>query len=168
MSRTASCVFLAILILGLSLTNSAQVADADTPVPRSTREPAGAPTQTAEAAAVQTIEAALAGEEETAAAPAPIADDFWSFWTPFRVTYRPFALASWAYDDGTIDKWYSLGFAWFLVRLVLAIVALPVDLILIVLLGIGAVLQWLIGETARNIYFGLLALLFLIGLFGGS
>lgn len=80
------------------------------------------------------------------------------FWTPFSVSYHPFALTRWAYDDSTIDQGYGFGFLWFVARLLLAIVALPLDLILIVTLGIGAALHSWFGETVRNIYFGLLTL----------
>ncbi len=178
MSRTISLTLLvSVFIVGLSLVNYAQPTSADTLTQGATQEPAAIPmTRTAEAAAVQTIEAALATPEPTntpppkptaTATPPSTIGDFWSFWTPFRVTYRPFALATWAYDDSTIDQWYGLGFLWFLGRLVLAIVLLPVDLILIVILGIGAALQRLLGETARNIYFGLLALFVLLMLWAG-
>jgi hypothetical protein len=88
-------------------------------------------------------------------------------WQPWPLGYQPFALAKSAYNDSTIDKWYGIGFLWFLFRLVLAIIGLAVDMFLIVFLGIGVILHTFFGITVRNIYFGLLALYLLALLFLG-
>jgi hypothetical protein len=82
-----------------------------------------------------------------------------AFWKPFPLGYHPFAFTEWAYDDSTIDKWYGLGFLWFCLRLILAAIFAFVDLIIILILGIGVVLHSVFGVTVRNIYFGLLGII---------
>ena len=95
-------LLISVCIIGLSIVSYTRPTSADTPTPGATEVPTALPaTQTAEAAAVQTIEAALATPEPTnTPLPKPTATatrlpkprDFWDFWTPFRATYRPFAL----------------------------------------------------------------------------
>ena len=76
--------------------------------------------------------------------------------------YTPFQLVDWAYDDSTMSKYYGLGFLWFLLRLVLAILLLIPDLIMSFFVLIAGVAFVLMGTTARNIVYGLGALLALI------
>ncbi|MBI4771454.1 MAG: hypothetical protein HY784_13860 [Chloroflexi bacterium] len=87
-----------------------------------------------------------------------------TFWQPWPLGYHPFALAKWAYDDSTIGQWYGLGFLWFLLRFVLAVLLGLLDLVLIVVLGVGVLLHSLLGVTARNVYFGFLALAVLLAI----
>ncbi|MCK2242600.1 MULTISPECIES: hypothetical protein [unclassified Crossiella] len=76
--------------------------------------------------------------------------------------YAPFALFSWAYDDSTMGEWYGLGFVWFLLRLLFALLLLVPDLILTGVFAVAGVGYALLGETARNIVYGLAVL---VGLF---
>lgn len=68
--------------------------------------------------------------------------------------YKPFVFTRWAYDDSTIDKWCGLGFAWFLVRLALAIVLLAVDLVLTSIFLVAQIAYLFFGGTGRNIVWG--------------
>jgi hypothetical protein len=79
-----------------------------------------------------------------------------SFWR--SAFYKPFAMSRWAYDDSTISKWYGLGFAWFLIRLLLTLIILIPDLILTTVVVLAGVADMLLGATARNIVYGLSAL----------
>jgi hypothetical protein len=90
-------------------------------------------------------------------------DQYWA-----TLFYRPFALTSWAYDDSTISKWYGVGFLWFLIRLVLAFFCLIIDVVLTVCVLLAGIAYWLFGPVARNIVFGVEALvaLAIVGLGG--
>jgi len=86
-----------------------------------------------------------------------------SFWE--GVIYKPFALSSWAYDDSTVTKWYGLGFAWFLLRLLLALILLIPDVLITIVVVLAGIADTFFGATVRNIIYGLaalIALLFLI------
>jgi hypothetical protein len=69
--------------------------------------------------------------------------------------YKPFAMTRWAYDDSTIGEWYGLGFAWFLLRLALAVMIGILDAILTFFFLLGQVGYFFFGPTARNIVYGL-------------
>lgn len=73
--------------------------------------------------------------------------------------YKPFSMSRWAYSDSTIGKWFGIGFAWFLIRLALAVVLALIDTGLTIgfLLGQGAFI--LFGPTGRDVIYGLLVLL---------
>jgi hypothetical protein len=73
--------------------------------------------------------------------------------------YKPFTLTEWAYSDSTIEKWYGLGFIWFLLRLILAIVLLFVDAILTLGFLIGQAFFILFGPTGRDVVYGIMVLL---------
>ncbi|MFG1942603.1 hypothetical protein [Nonomuraea sp. NPDC048826] len=79
--------------------------------------------------------------------------------------YSPMALSRWAYDDSTMDRWYGLGFLWFLVRLILALVLGVVDLILTVGCFLAAVGYLVAGTTGRNIVYGVEALIGMLFVF---
>jgi hypothetical protein len=79
---------------------------------------------------------------------------YWE-WSP----YHPFGLSRWAYDDSAMSKWYGVGFVWFLVRLCVAILLGLVDLVLTLVFLVAGVFDVLVGETARNIAFGVFALI---------
>lgn len=81
--------------------------------------------------------------------------DYWA-WAP----YEPFAFSRWAYDDSTLGRWYGVGFGWFLLRLVLALVLSIFDVLLTALFLLAGVCDVLFGETARNVVLGVGALLF--------
>jgi hypothetical protein len=72
--------------------------------------------------------------------------------------YSPFALSRWAYDDATIRSWYGIGFLWFPVRLVFALLLGVFDVILLVSCFFAAVATMLFGTVGRNIVYGLEAL----------
>ncbi|MFB9719197.1 hypothetical protein [Planobispora longispora] len=80
----------------------------------------------------------------------------------------PFVLSRWAYDDSTISSWFGLGFLWFLIRLVVALIPGLVDLVLIVACVVAAIAFVLFGTTGQNIVYGLEALLALFIAFAGS
>ncbi|MFG1756312.1 hypothetical protein [Micromonospora echinofusca] len=73
--------------------------------------------------------------------------------------YTPFVLTRWAYDDSTIDKWYGLGFIWFLIRLALALVLLIVDLVLSSIFLVAQIAYLIFGATGRNVVWGVAILL---------
>lgn len=81
--------------------------------------------------------------------------------------YTPLDLFNWAYDDSTMTKWYGIGFAWFLLRLVAALILLIPDLLLSLLVLVAGVAYVLIGTAARNIVYGLGALVVLFSVVGG-
>jgi hypothetical protein len=76
--------------------------------------------------------------------------------------YKPFMLSRWAYDDSTISKWYGIGFAWFLARLVLALILGIFDIVLSLIFLVAQLAYWFFGPTGRNIVWGIVVLLFLI------
>lgn len=90
-------------------------------------------------------------------APPPAAPSRWHL-EPCALGYKPFSFCRAVYDDSTIGRWYGIGFVWFLIRLIGAIFALILDVILTVVLGFGAVLHTVFGVTVRNIYFGLVCI----------
>ncbi|WP_305783677.1 hypothetical protein [Symbioplanes lichenis] len=71
-----------------------------------------------------------------------------------RSLYKPFALTRLAYDDSTLNKWYGLGFLWFLARLAVTLLVIPLDVVLSVvfLLAQGSYYFW--GPTGQNIIYG--------------
>jgi hypothetical protein len=81
-------------------------------------------------------------------------DEYWSW-----AVYKPFSLFAWVYDDSTISQGHGLGFVWFLIRLVLALFALVVDLVLTAVFVIGGFAHVLFGVAARNVVLGLFALM---------
>jgi hypothetical protein len=86
----------------------------------------------------------------------------WSeHWRTLPFGYHPWSLARWVYDDSTMSKWYEVGFAIFLVRLTVAILLAVVDLILVTIFFFAGLL-YVLNETARNIYYGLVAIMILL------
>jgi hypothetical protein len=83
-----------------------------------------------------------------------------SGWSPS--IYKPFMLSKWAYDDSTIDKWYGLGFVWFLIRLALALLLAIADIILSLIFLLAQLAYLFFGPTGRNIVWGAAILLFLL------
>jgi len=79
--------------------------------------------------------------------------------------YSPLALSRWAYDDSTMGKWYGVGFIWFILRLILALILGILDIILLLVCTFAACFYVFFGATGRNIAYGLCsifaALLFL-------
>ena len=80
------------------------------------------------------------------------------FWKPFPFGYKPFMLASWAYDDSTMEKWYGLGFLWFLIRLIVATPLFIVDLFITTNMVPAVIAHSLLGETAKNVCCGAISL----------
>lgn len=76
--------------------------------------------------------------------------------------YIPYAMTRWAYDDSTINSAYGLGFAWFLVRLTLALFLAAVDTVLTFFFLLGQLAYLAGGPTARNITYGVTVLAFLV------
>jgi hypothetical protein len=76
--------------------------------------------------------------------------------------YHPLQLAKWAYGDSTIEKWYGVGFVWFLLRLLFAIVLFLVDAILTVGFVVGQAAFLLFGPTGRDASYGLMILIVII------
>jgi len=68
--------------------------------------------------------------------------------------YKPFTLTRWAYDDSTIDRWWGVGFVWFLLRLALALVLLIVDLVLSAVFLVAQIAYFFFGPTGRNVVWG--------------
>lgn len=79
--------------------------------------------------------------------------------------YTPLALFNWAYDDSTMSEAYGIGFVWFLIRLLAALVLFIGDIILTLACTIAAIATVFFGTTGRNIAYGIEALLgiFIIG-----
>lgn len=69
--------------------------------------------------------------------------------------YSPLALSRWAYDDSTMGKWYGLGFVWFLIRLLLALILGILDIVLVLICVFAACFYVFFGDTGRNIAYGL-------------
>lgn len=72
--------------------------------------------------------------------------------------YKPYALTRWAYDDSTIEKWYGIGFIWFLLRLLFTIILAMVDTLLSLGFLLGQVGFMIFGPTGRDVIYGLLVL----------
>ena len=72
--------------------------------------------------------------------------------------YRPYGLTRWAYDDSTIEKWYGIGFVWFLLRLILSLVMAIVDTVLTAGFLVGQAAFIIFGPTGRDVIYGLLVL----------
>ncbi|NRQ31078.1 hypothetical protein HII36_04410 [Nonomuraea sp. NN258] len=106
---------------------------------------------------VQTVEFTGGGQPVAQQRTATFGDKWQEYWD--SCFYSPMALSRWAYDDSTMDSWFGLGFVWFLVRLLLAIVLGVVDVALTVGCFLAAVAYTLAGPTARNIMYGLEALI---------
>ncbi|MFF0720464.1 hypothetical protein [Micromonospora sp. NPDC003816] len=79
--------------------------------------------------------------------------------------YKPFMLTRWAYDDSTIDKWYGLGFVWFLLRLALTLVLLLVDLMLSSIFLVAQIAYLIFDGTGRNVVWGIAILAALVAVF---
>jgi hypothetical protein len=80
-------------------------------------------------------------------------DEGWS-----QSWYKPLELTRWAYDDSTIGRWYGVGFAWFLLRLILAIILFFIDAVLTLCFLLGQVAFVIFGPVGRNVIYGLLVL----------
>ena len=76
--------------------------------------------------------------------------------------YKPFDLFRWAYDTSTVNEWYGVGFAWFLIRLIFALILGVVDVLATIIFLLGAVAYMFIGPGARDFIYGLGALLIII------
>jgi hypothetical protein len=72
--------------------------------------------------------------------------------------YKPYGLSKWAYDDSTIDRWYGIGFVWFLIRLVFSIILALVDTALTIGFLLGQLGFILFGPTGRDVIYGFLVL----------
>jgi hypothetical protein len=81
--------------------------------------------------------------------------------------YKPYGLTRWAYDDSTIGRWFGIGFVWFLLRLILAIVMAIVDTVLSLGFLLGQLGFILFGPTGRDAVYGLLILGVLILVIAG-
>jgi hypothetical protein len=81
--------------------------------------------------------------------------------------YKPYALAKWAYDDSTIEKWFGIGFIWFLLRLVLSIALALVDTVLTMGFFIGQFAFIIFGPTGRDVIYGFMILGVLILVIAG-
>jgi hypothetical protein len=75
--------------------------------------------------------------------------------------YKPMMLSRWAYDDSTIGRWYGLGFVWFMVRFVAAIVLFLFDIVGTVVCVPAALSYVFFGATGRNIVYGIAAVFLL-------
>lgn len=75
--------------------------------------------------------------------------------------YKPFAMSRWAYSDSTIGEWFGVGFIWFLLRLLLAVVLGFIDLVLTIGFLLGQIAFLVFGPTGRDVVYGLIVLLFL-------
>jgi hypothetical protein len=73
--------------------------------------------------------------------------------------YKPYSLSKWAYADSTIEKWYGVGFVWFLLRLVFSIILALVDTVLTAGFLLGQLGFILFGPTGRDVIYGLLVLI---------
>lgn len=92
----------------------------------------------------------------------------WSrHWETLPFGYHPWSLTRFMYDDSTIDKWYSIGFAYFLARLIVAVILAIIEFFIFAALFLAAIFYLFFGETGRNICYGLLSLflLFMLGAF---
>lgn len=86
----------------------------------------------------------------------------WSeHWQTLPFGYHSWLLARWAYDDSTIEKWYGAGFTIFLARLIVATLLAIIDFLLVMVFFFAG-LFYLFGETARNVYYGFLAIFVLL------
>lgn len=72
--------------------------------------------------------------------------------------YKPYGLAKWAYSDSTIEQWYGVGFVWFLLRLVFAIILALLDTLLTLGFLLGQLAFIAFGPTGRDVIYGLLVL----------
>lgn len=72
--------------------------------------------------------------------------------------YKPYNLAKWAYSDSTIEKWYGIGFVWFLLRLILSVVFAIFDTLLTIGFLLGQLAFIAFGPTGRDVIYGFLVL----------
>ncbi len=72
--------------------------------------------------------------------------------------YKPYGLTRWAYSDSTISRWYGVGFVWFLLRLILAVIMCIVDTVLSLGFLVGQLFFIIFGPTGRDIIYGLMIL----------
>jgi hypothetical protein len=72
--------------------------------------------------------------------------------------YHPYGLAKWAYGDSTIEKWYGIGFVWFLLRLVFSIFLALLDTLLTIGFLLGQLAFMAFGPTGRDVIYGFLVL----------
>ena len=92
----------------------------------------------------------------------------WSrHWETLPFGYHPWSLTRFMYEDSTIDKWYGIGFVYFLVRLIVAGILAIIEFFIFVALFLAAIFYLFFGETGRNICYGLLSL-FLLFILGAS
>jgi hypothetical protein len=75
--------------------------------------------------------------------------------------YKPFMLSRFAYDDSTKDQWHGVGFAWFLVRLVAALILAVVDIVLVAVFLLAQFAYLFSGATAIIIVWVIFALVLL-------
>ena len=78
--------------------------------------------------------------------------------------YKPFAMSRWAYSDTTMGKWFGVGFVWFLIRLAAAVVLALIDTVLTIGFLLGQIAFIVFGATGRDVVYGLLILLTLLGI----
>ncbi|MGC5013130.1 hypothetical protein ACLQ2R_20425 [Streptosporangium sp. DT93] len=97
--------------------------------------------------------------------PADIVTRWQQYWA--SSLYTPMSLSTWAYDDSTMGKWFGIGFVWFLVRLVAALVLFVFDALLTVGCLLAAAAFALFGPTGQNIVYGLEILLVLAVIWWG-
>jgi hypothetical protein len=76
--------------------------------------------------------------------------------------YKPYTLTKWAYGDSTIEKWYGVGFVWFLLRLLLAIILFFIDTVLTVGFLLGQLGFICFGPTGRDAIYGVLVLVVIV------
>jgi hypothetical protein len=81
--------------------------------------------------------------------------------------YHPYGLAKWAYGDSTIEKWYGVGFVWFLLRLVLSIFLALLDTLLTIGFLLGQLAFMIFGPTGRDTIYGLLVLGAIVAIIAG-
>jgi len=92
----------------------------------------------------------------------------WSRWDKgwSESWYKPYSLTRWAYSDSTIEKWYGVGFVWFLLRLIFAMAMFLVDTVLSAGFVIGQVFFMFFGATGRDVTYGIMILFLLVA--GGA
>ncbi|MFC7534325.1 hypothetical protein [Actinoplanes sp. GCM10030250] len=79
-----------------------------------------------------------------------------------RSPYKPFMLSRGAYDDATISIWYGIGFLVFLVRLALAVLMIPFDIVLTIVFLIAQFFYLFWEASGQNVVWGLLVLVVVV------
>jgi hypothetical protein len=82
-------------------------------------------------------------------------------WETLPFGYHPWILTRFMYEDSTIGKWYGIGFAYFLVRLIVAVILAIIEFFIFAALFLAAIFYLLFGETGRNVCYGILSLFLL-------